>query len=226
MPTPNASIDVDAHLAGLEDDFRAYDLGSYHHYQTRKIRPRMNWKLVIDTFLESYHIQILHSRTVAPMFHSNIATFDPFGMNARIVFARKSIAELRGRPEEDLAIRSHTVAINVIVPNCVIVIFSDHVEIWRAYPSPNSVDECIAYISFYTPEPATTEEAKRHWDANVDLLMRTVQEEDFPVGEGIQRGCLAGTQDHLTYGWNEPGLAHYHRSLRRALRLDDLKREE
>ena len=45
----------------------------------------------------------------------------------------------------------------------------------------------------------------------MDLLMRTVDAEDFPVCLDIQRGFAAGAQPHITFGRNEPALGHYHR---------------
>ena len=78
-PTPALHFDVDALLGGLERDLGAYGFGSYCHYETRVLQRRMNWKLVIDTFLESYHLSALHPNTVDPIFHTNLGTFDAFG---------------------------------------------------------------------------------------------------------------------------------------------------
>jgi hypothetical protein len=74
-------------------------------------------------------------------------------------------------------------------------------------------------VSLYIPEPAESEKAKLHWAKNMDLLIRTVQGEDFPVGEDIQRGLRSGAQDAITFGRNEPALQHYHRKIRAGLGL-------
>ena len=44
-----------------------------------------------------------------------------------------------------------------------------------------------------------------------------MEEEDFPTGEGIQRGFVSGAQDHLSYGRNEPALQHWQKSVSAAL---------
>jgi hypothetical protein len=49
------------------------------------------------------------------------------------------------------------------------------------------------------------------------LLMATVENQDFPVSEGIQRGFYSGAQDEIVFGRNEPALQHYHRAARAAL---------
>jgi len=79
------------------------------------------------------------------------------------------------------------------------------------------VDECVAFLDFYVPEPAASEKAHEHWRRNLDLTLRTVEEEDFPTGEGIQRGLSSGAQEHVTYGRNEPALQHWQRSVRAAV---------
>ncbi len=99
----------------------------------------------------------------------------------------------------------------------------DHLETWRVYPSANGADGddgCAMYVSLYAPEPISTENARRHWDANMDLLLATVETEDFPLGEDIQRGFHSGAQDAITFGRNETSLAHYHRSMKQAIGLD------
>src|SRR6516164_2451450 len=70
-PSPAMDLDVDVLLGGIERDLIGYDLGSYNHYETRVLQRRINWKLVVDTFLESYHLSSLHQSTVHPIVHSN-----------------------------------------------------------------------------------------------------------------------------------------------------------
>ena len=58
------------------------------------------------------------------------------------------------------------------------------------------------------------------WDRNLDLVLRTVEEEDFPTGEGIQAGFRAGAQAEVVYGRNEPALQHWQRTVTQALAKD------
>ena len=58
------------------------------------------------------------------------------------------------------------------------------------------------------------------WDRNFDLLMATVEKEDFPLAENVQRGFHAGAQTHITFGRNEPALQHFHRQVTDAVRAD------
>jgi hypothetical protein len=73
------------------------------------------------------------------------------------------------------------------------------------------------YVSLYIPEPALSDSAKRHWDNNFNLLMATVEEQDFPTCEGMQKGFYSGAQNAITFGRNEPALQHFHKSVKASL---------
>lgn len=217
VPTPGAGIDVAGHLGDLADDFAAYGLETYHHYETRVLRQRMNWKLVVDTFLETYHLNVLHKATVNPILHSDLATFDGYGSNLRLIAARRTIDEMRTAPEADWDLIRYTAVVNILFPNTVFIMQGDHVETWHVFPDGDDADGARMYISLYTPEPALTDSVRRHWDRNFDLLMATVEKEDFPLGEGVQAGFHAGGQRAILFGRNEPALQHYHAAIRHAL---------
>jgi hypothetical protein len=90
---------------------------------------------------------------------------------------------------------------------------SDHVETYRAFPAPDSVNESITEISVLTP-PADAENPK--WKKVMDLLVGVV-EQDFAIGEQIQRNFESGVLREVVYGRYEPALEHFHRSIRSAL---------
>lgn len=213
---PDISLDIDRLLGGLSDELASYGLQSYHHYETRALTREMNWKLGVDTFGETYHLHYLHRDTISDLFYNNRATFDAFGRNHRLVAARRTIDELRGQPEAEWDVYNHTAILYVLFPNTVFIFQRDHVESWHIFPSDRP-DRCSMYVSLYIPEPVTSDSAKRHWDNNFNLLMATVELQDFPTCEGMQRGFLSGAQDAIVFGRNEPALQHFHRGVTAAL---------
>lgn len=215
-PRPDMRLDIDGLLDGAAADLAAYGLDRYHHYETRALRREMNWKLAVDTFCETYHLSYLHPDTVSPLFHTNRATFDAFGQNHRLIAARRTIDELRSQPEEGWNVFDHTAIIYVLFPNTILLFQRDHVETWHIFPG-DRVDCCAMYASLYIPEPVASDSAKRHWDNNFNLLMATVEMQDFPTCEGMQKGFLSGAQEAIVFGRNEPALQHYHRSIAAAL---------
>jgi len=218
-PTPGENLEIDGHLAEMAEDLAAFGLDRYSHYETRTLQTRLNWKLVIDTFLETYHLNVLHKNTIAPILHSNIGTFDGMGDNLRMIGVRKTIEVLRDKPEAEWDLVKHSALVYVLFPNTVFIMQGDHLETWRVYPD-GGPDAAKMHVSLYTPEPAVTEKAKKYWDKNMDLLMATVLKEDFPLAENIQRDFQSGAQAAITFGRNEPALAHFHRSIKQALGSD------
>ena len=221
-PKPETGFDIAPLLAGLERDLAAYHLESYHHYETRVLQRRINWKVAVDTFLELYHLSVLHPRTVGPILYGNLASFDAFGRNLRMIGARRSIGALRETPEAEWDLIRHSAIICVLFPNTVFIMQGDHLETWHVFPAGNGVDESVMYASLYTPEPAHTDSARRHWDRNMELLMATVEKEDFPLSEGMQRGFYSGAQQEVIFGRNEPALQHFHKSIKDALATTDV----
>lgn len=215
--TPGAApgIDVDGFLAGLGDDFGAYGFESYSYFASQVLTPRINWKFGIDTFLESYHLPALHRATVAPLIRGNTGAFDAFGDHARLTMLRYSASEWDGQANGDWNVLANILPIYRLTPNSIIVFQSDHLETWRVLPT--DVDRTMVEFALYVPEPPATDKARAYWQKNYDLAIRTVLDEDFALGEKMQRGFMSGLQAEVVYGRNEPALIHFHQCLRELL---------
>ncbi|MDF1721389.1 MAG: SRPBCC family protein [Minwuia sp.] len=216
-PGGGAAIDVDQHLAGLEDDVSTYDFDTFHHYRSLTIERQMNWKLCPETFMEGYHLQYLHRNSVGSIFHSNLMVFDHFGPHSRLTLPRQRIANLRDKPESDWHLVPETAMIYTFFPNVTLVVQAGHVEMWRSYPADGVPGASRVQVSVFTPEAVEAEKARAFYEKNIDLAIRTVDGEDFPLSEHIQTGHGAGAHDAVIYGRNEPALIHYHQSLVAAL---------
>lgn len=216
-PRVDAPFDLDEHLGDLGPELAGYHLEDYHYYESRPLAYRMNWKIAVDTFGESYHFKTLHPNTVGPILHHNLSFFEPFGAHHRKTFVRKTIDELRDKPEAEWDLITQAATVYVLFPGDVLTIQNDHVDVFRIYPGDH-VGECRMVMDFYIPEPAESESARRHWKNNVDLLLATVETEDFPTGESIQEGLVSGPGDEFLYGRFEPALGHFHEQVRRAIR--------
>jgi len=216
LPTAGDELDIDHHLDSMALDVAGFGLETYSHYETRVLRAQLNWELVVDTFLEIYHLNVLHRDTIAPILHGNLSTFDGMGRNLRMIGARRTLDSLATTPEAEWDLLQHSAMVYVIFPNTVFVMQGDHLETRRVYPC-DTPDESKMHVSLYTPQAADREKSKRHWDRNMDLLMATVLKEDFPLAENAQRDFHSGAQTHLTFGRNEPALAHFHQAAKVAL---------
>ena len=196
-------------------DLAALRLDTYPLFSADRVAPRINWKFAIDTFLEGYHIPHLHRKTIAPYFIGNCGTFDSAGLNGRFCVARTSIDTVRGVPEAERSFRPHVIALYQLFPNTILIWQVDHIEIWRAFPGRDDPGRSDVELTIY--KPADTTRPDSYWEKNRNIAIRTVMEEDFPLGERMQIGFESGATEEVIYGRNEPSLVHFHSSIRRAL---------
>jgi phenylpropionate dioxygenase-like ring-hydroxylating dioxygenase large terminal subunit len=210
-------IDLDVHLGPVAGELAAHRFAGLHYYTTRVLRRRLNWKLVIDTFGEAYHLKPLHRATVAGIYHQNLEVCRAHGEHHSMTLARRTIERLRELPEERWRLIPHAAIVYVFFPNVVFTVQDDHVDVLRVYPVDGKVDESVILVDWYVPEAPVSEKAIAHWEKNVDLFLRTVNDEDFATAEGIQRGFATGVQTHVTYGRYEVPLQRFHRTLQAAL---------
>ena len=215
-PGEPLDIDIDGFLAGLGEEFGGYGFENYSFFASETLTPKINWKFGIDTFLESYHLPALHRATVAPLIRGNTGTFDAFGDHGRLVMLRYSSTEWDGKAASEWDVLANVLPIYRLMPNSIIVFQSDHLETWRMLPG-DAPDRCAVEFALYAPEPPATDKARAYWQKNYDLAVRTVQDEDFALGEKMQRAFMSGLQAEVVYGRNEPALIHFHERLRAAL---------
>lgn len=213
-PKAGASIDEARWIGALDAELAAYGFSGFSHFETKVLHARTNWKLVIDVLLESWHFSVLHRQTIASIFLPGIGLVDRFGPHMRVIYPRRSVLQLRGQPESEWDLLKHSVVLYVLFPNTLVNWQGDHLEIWRVFPGKNGVPgECVAEASLYTPAPAQTDPAREHWRRNMDLLIRTVVDEDLTLAEDLQRSYEAHVQTQVTFGRHEPALQLYHAQL-------------
>ena len=214
-PTSAEVFDVDDVLAGAQQELADYGLAAYAHVETRTREWRMNWKLVLDTFTESYHIRFLHQASIAPHFLCD-TLFDAFGPNPRAIGLHRNVLEqLHTKPRDEWLLLPHATAQYFLVPNGLLVYQRDHVEVWRI--TPLDVDRVSVATSLYAPEAPRDEKARNYWKKNLDILLQVTGTEDFPLMEDIQRNLASGALPTLIYGRIEPALAHLHAAIDAAL---------
>src|SRR5262249_9085604 len=124
------AIDVDLVLEGMQAEIVEYRLERYTHFETRAREWSFNWKLVIDTFTEPYHIPALHQRSIAGDYDFRNSIWDAFGLGQRTVNFRTSIEkELADKPEADRRLLPHTTIEDFLLPHAVVTPQSHPLEL-------------------------------------------------------------------------------------------------
>jgi phenylpropionate dioxygenase-like ring-hydroxylating dioxygenase large terminal subunit len=209
-------IDLDETLCGLDDELEDFELSSHFRYDTWVSSWKCNYKLILDTFLEAYHVFALHRGSVARYYIPAPSTWDPFGPNLRYHSLQKNFLELKNLPEDQWDLESRGTIEYFIAPNTILSHSVDHMAVYRFLP--RSVDETVSELTIYTPEPVETEAGHEHYRRTLELHRRVSGGEDFVQQEAIQRSLASGLVEETIFGRNEPAAIHFHNSLRALLR--------
>jgi phenylpropionate dioxygenase-like ring-hydroxylating dioxygenase large terminal subunit len=207
-------LDVDAWLGGLVPDLAGFGTASAHVYSPIVKTKELSWKLAIDVFLETYHLRSTHRDSIYPLFFDNLGLVDPVGPHLRNVFPKRSIRDLVGISDERWELRKHANVLFHVFPNTLVLVEPDHCAVLHLWPLCPSRTSITAYT--LVPEAPTTDKARAYWDANNKILYDAI-EEDFAMGESIQRGLASGANREVVFGAFEHALAHFHRQVDRSL---------
>ena len=75
-PKPGATFDLSALLGDLGDELESWGYGDLQFGALDTYETKMNWKLAIDTFGETYHFGVLHKNTLANVLYANVQCYD------------------------------------------------------------------------------------------------------------------------------------------------------
>ncbi len=216
-PEPAAASTVTDHLGpALADELATIGLADHHLFRQTIIEVEANWKLMYDTFLEFYHGVYAHRVTLAHLLERNLVHFDPVGHHWRMAAAKKSVATLADTPEAEWDVLAHAVVSYDIFPNLAINLHGDHAAVYRIVPDPAHPGRCRWHFALLTPEPVTTDSARRYFDKNFDYIVATGRE-DVAMAESTQRTLASGANDSLVYSRFEPVLTWFHQRVAAAL---------
>jgi len=220
VPTPEATIDVAAWLDGLDAELPFFGIEGLCHFRTIRAEYPANWKLIVDAFLEAYHIRVLHKETIYPFFADGLTAGDRFGPHIQSLVARRAgqeWAQGEGRPPDDMPSLCELVTpSHVIFPNTISIFHPDYLSLVTLYPVAAGTLRWTHRMLI--PADRATPDWTPHWEKTFRLIEEGVfQKEDIACAIGIQQGFASGANAHLTAGRAEQGIGWFHSHVARAL---------
>ena len=198
--------------AQIAEDLEGFGIATSvaHELDRRVVEHDMSWKLAIDIFLETYHLRPTHKDTIYPMFFDNLGLVDRQGPHLRNIFPKRSIRELVGTDESTWSLRHHANILFHVFPSTLVLIQPDHAAVLNVWPIGTNRTQVASYLLI--PERATTDKARGYWKANADVLYGAT-DEDFAMGESIQRGLSCGANKDVVFAAYEHALTHFHQAI-------------
>ena len=216
--TPGATFDIDTFLGDFAPYVTALELDQWHIFEQRTL-DGPGWKVAWDGYLEGYHQERLHPKTVGLNTIGNLMAHDTWGPHQRIVFGRKSLPKLVDQPEEEWDLDEHIRLIHSIFPNVSISgILGDYCLLSQLFPGP-TVDTSLTIQTVLCRHEPTTEEEQKVAEQFSALVLQAVRDEDYWVGFQIQNALKSGATSEVLFGRNEPSLQHYHHAVERYAEL-------
>jgi phenylpropionate dioxygenase-like ring-hydroxylating dioxygenase large terminal subunit len=174
----------------------------------------MNWKVLVEQFLEGYHLRSTHKDTFYPLQYDDLNVVEAFGPNSRITFPYRNIERLRDRPENTWSTDARVTYVYHLFPNVMLATFPD--LMMMVVIDPVDVDHSTMII-YTMVRPEVAARAQRDSGPNTPSdaasLIARGGVEDNEMSEGVQRGLRAGANAFLEFGRHESAIGHFHATL-------------
>lgn len=178
----------------------------------------LNWKVLVEQFLEGYHIRATHRETFFPVQYDNLNVIETFGPNSRITYPYRSIERLRDRAESTWSVARRVTFVYQLFPNVMLATFPDRVLMIAVDPIDVNHSTSTVY-SLADPGFATLDEDNTSF---VDRpqgppagrsLVGLGAVEDNAMSTAVQRGLHACANAFVEFGRHESAIGHFHRTL-------------
>ena len=198
----------------LVSDLAALDIPDMHVYGRKTFELEANWKLVQEPFLEGYHVQRLHARSVGPMFADvpNVTTV--LGHNIRQISGKMNFTpdclDIAGENIHKSVTHAY-----LVFPNTVIVTSPYYISVM--FIMPKSSGQSVVDYVMLTRGEADNEKAVDLYQRSYEMVLNVFGNEDFRAAQISQKGLASGALQDVIYCGLEETIPLYYEILERYL---------
>jgi phenylpropionate dioxygenase-like ring-hydroxylating dioxygenase large terminal subunit len=173
-----------------------------------------NWKVVVEGFLEGYHIRSTHAETFFPRQFDNLNVVETFGRNERIAFPFRAIHKQRAMPPPARSADGTLTYVYHLFPNVMVATFPG--RIFMVALEPLAVDRTRFVTYLLSDRDPNDSEATAGLQRAGDFVNAGAAE-DRDVVCAVQEGLASGANEFFEFGLFEGAIGHFHRTLQAAL---------
>jgi choline monooxygenase len=198
----------------LAQRWAEYDLSEMEYSSYLRYDFNANWKLIVENFLESYHV---------PFIHQELNTYSPFVERFQIQLSPHLLGIGQGTyrpvmhdgeelPHWPLQSRSLKAEYFSVFPTFLIGVMPDHLFAWSL--DPQAPDRTIEHLHFYFLGDAAASDAYRAHRETTLANWKRVNDEDWEIIERMQSGMRSPAFERaLTSRTMEQNINVFHRSV-------------
>jgi len=184
----------------LAQDLDALEMGGAYLYDYATFPVKANWKLVMDSMLDSYHVTRLHKDSLAQFSVDSENQIDRIGLHIRNAAHRSNF-------DPALVSRSHDEMRRMMVfsyigfPNGIIVVSPGYISLGVVRPIAVG-ESAVDYYMLATEKPET-EKAEGRLRRSMELMARVFGEEDYWAAAMCHEGIASGAIKEVNLGGME-----------------------
>lgn len=210
---PAAEVDFASVEGELAADLDALGLAEMRLFDNAVFEVKANWKLVMDTMNDSYHVTRLHKDSLARFFVDAQNVIDPIGPHLRVAAHRGNFDKAAKFENFEQASEMMLFAYTLF-PNAVIVPSPGFISI--GIMEPVAVGHTRVHYSMLAYDTLADERLERSFK-----LMETVfGTEDYWAAEQCQLGLASGALEEVHFGGMEMQIPFFHQQIRECLDAD------
>lgn len=198
---PDASLDALPPLIGPGWDVLA----------ARERVVEANWKVMLEGFIEGYHIRSTHRESFYPYGFDNLNLIEPFGRNCRVTYPFKRLRKLADVPPAEWRVDGLLTYVYHLFPNTLVTVLSRHTNL--VVLEPMGVDRTREINWTLGDVQGADDEARAAVLRDADFVREVGAAEDREVIAAIQKSLGSQANEHFTFGLYEGALSHFHRTL-------------
>jgi phenylpropionate dioxygenase-like ring-hydroxylating dioxygenase large terminal subunit len=171
----------------------------------------VNWKILLEGFIEGYHIKSTHPESFLPYGFDNLNVIDLFGPNSRVTYPFQRIKKLAKVPPHERRVEGLLTYVYHLFPNVLITVLSRHTNV--VILEPLAIDRTRQITYTLTNDGGDDPEALAEARRDAAFVGDVGLAEDRAVVQAIQRGLGSGANDAFTFGKFESAIVHFHQTL-------------